>query len=313
MPRSIALSLFLPLLLAAQPDTVTKVVDGVWMREGDLAGKGHCNNAIIEMKDYLIVVDANFPSGAEALMADAKKLSPKPVKYVLITHHHGDHAYGSSVWTRAGATTVSHVGVAREIAKYEPKRWQESIKTRADVRGLNQAALEPPKETFAKSPWVATDGVRRVEFWHFGWGHTRGDGYVYLPKERVLVAGDAIVNGAYNFTADAHLANWPRVLTKVKQRLPVTHVVPGHGPAGGVEVLDGQIQFLTLLRGEVAKAVKSGKKLEDLVTMEKDEPKQARMTLPDAVQRWVGGPFATQIRDAYREVSAKKPAGELPH
>lgn len=297
----------------AQPDTVTKVTDGVWMREGDLAGKGHCNNAIIEMKDYLIVVDANFPSGAEALMADAKKLSPKPVKYVLLTHHHGDHAYGSAVWTRAGAITVAHVGVVQEMGRYEPKRWQGETKERADVRALNTPTLEPPKETFSKSPWVATDGTRRVEFWHFGWGHTRGDGYVYLPKERVLVAGDAIVNGAYNFTGDANLVNWPRILTKVKSRLPVTHVVPGHGPAGGPEVIDGQIEFLRVLRAEVTRAVKSGKKLEDLVTLEQGEPKTAKLTLPDGVKRWVGGPLATQIRDAYREVTEKKPAGDLPH
>jgi len=65
--------------------------------------QGHSNNVIIEMKDYLIVVDANFPSGARLAMADAKRLSPKPVKYVFITHHHGDHDYGAAVWTAAGA------------------------------------------------------------------------------------------------------------------------------------------------------------------------------------------------------------------
>ena len=53
------------------------------------------------MKDYLIVVDANFPSGARGALADAKKVSSKPVKYVFDTHHHGDHAYGNAVWTEA--------------------------------------------------------------------------------------------------------------------------------------------------------------------------------------------------------------------
>ena len=48
----------------AQPGTVKQIVPGVWFREGDLENQGHCNNIIIEMKDYLIVVDANFPSGA---------------------------------------------------------------------------------------------------------------------------------------------------------------------------------------------------------------------------------------------------------
>jgi len=52
----------------AQPGTVKQIVPGVWFREGDLKDLGHCNNIIIEMKDYLIVVDANFPSGARLAM-----------------------------------------------------------------------------------------------------------------------------------------------------------------------------------------------------------------------------------------------------
>src|SRR5207237_8872853 len=81
----------------AQPDTVKKIVDGVWFREGDIVHQGHCNNIIIEMKDHLIVVDANFPSGARLALEDAKKVSSTPVKYVVDTHHHGDHRYGHRV------------------------------------------------------------------------------------------------------------------------------------------------------------------------------------------------------------------------
>src|ERR1022692_4488059 len=76
----------------AQPEVLKQIVPGVWFFEGDLK-KGHSNNVIIEMKDYLIVVDANFPSGARLTMAAAKKVSSKPVKYVFDTHHHGDHSY----------------------------------------------------------------------------------------------------------------------------------------------------------------------------------------------------------------------------
>src|ERR1041385_926050 len=115
----------------ANPETVRIVVPGVWFREGDM-DKGHCNNIIIEMKDYLIVVDANFPSGARGAMLDAKRLSPKPVKYVFDTHHHGDHLYGNVVWTQAGATTVAFKGVADELKRYEPARWQGTVKQRKD-------------------------------------------------------------------------------------------------------------------------------------------------------------------------------------
>src|SRR5580658_4889693 len=112
----------------AKPETAEKVAPGVWFREGDIKNLGHCNNIIIEMKDYLIVVDANFPSGARATMADVKKISSKPVKYVFDTHHHGDHAYGNAVWTDAGVTTLAYKGVADEMKRYEPGRWQEAAK-----------------------------------------------------------------------------------------------------------------------------------------------------------------------------------------
>ena len=112
----------------AQPGTVKQIVPGVWFREGDLKDLGHCNNIIIEMKDYLIVVDANFPSGARLAMEAAKKVSNKPVKYVFDTHHHGDHAYGNPVWTQAGATTLAYKGVTEEMKRYEPKRWLATAK-----------------------------------------------------------------------------------------------------------------------------------------------------------------------------------------
>src|SRR6266446_7033550 len=126
----------------AKPETVTKIADGVWFREGGT--DGHCNNVIIEMKDYLIVVDANFPSGARLAMADAKKVSPKPVKYVFITHHHGDHDYGSAVWTAEGATTFAYKAVAEEMKRYEPTRWRDTAKKRPDVAELKLDAPPPP-------------------------------------------------------------------------------------------------------------------------------------------------------------------------
>src|SRR6266849_2046540 len=122
----------------AQPGTVKQIVPGVWFREGDLENQGHCNINIIEMNDYLIMVDANCPSGARLAMAAAKKVSSKPVKYVFDTHHHGDHAYGNPVWTQAGATTLAYKGVAEEMKRYEPKRWQTTAKERKDVAELKR-------------------------------------------------------------------------------------------------------------------------------------------------------------------------------
>src|SRR5689334_13711314 len=97
-------------LFADKPSgTIEEIAQGVWFREGDArGGTGISNNIIIEMKDYLIVVDANYPNGARAVLADVKKLSSKPIKYVINTHHHPDHSYGNRIFTDAGATTIAH-------------------------------------------------------------------------------------------------------------------------------------------------------------------------------------------------------------
>jgi len=284
----------------AKPETVEKIAPGVWFREGDIKNLGHCNNIIIEMKDYLIVVDANFPSGARATMADCKRISSKPVKYVFDTHHHGDHSYGNSVWTAGGATTLAYRGVAEEMKRYEPARWEATEKERKDVAGMHQPSVEPPKQTFATTQFVLDDGTRKVEFHFFGWAHTRGDGFVYLPKEQILCTGDAAVNGPYNNTQDANLGNWPKVV-RAAEKLEIKTVLPGHGAAGGKEVLAGQEQFMVELYKAVKAGVDQGKKPEDL----------AKLQLPDSVKNWVGDDLGKQAKDAYEEIKQGRPHGEI--
>jgi cyclase len=304
--------LILPLFLAlgvlalfvsrtdAKPETIAQIAPGVWFREGDLKNLGHCNNIVIEMKDYLIVVDANFPSGARATMADIKRISTKPVKYVFDTHHHGDHSYGNAVWTDAGATTLAYRGVAEEMRRYEPARWQQSAKERKDVADMHRPSVEPPKQTFDQNLFVLDDGARRVEFHFFGWAHTRGDGFVYLPKERILCTGDAAANGPYNYTGDGNIGNWPEVV-RAAQKLKVRTVLPGHGEPAGPEILEGQAQFMVELRKAVQSAVDQGKKPADL----------AKLQLPDSVKHWVGDGLAEQAKDAYEEITEGKPHGEI--
>ena len=286
---------------AANPETVRIVVPGVWFREGDNS-QGHSNNAIIEMKDYLIVVDANYPGGARGTMTDVKRLSSKPVKYVFDTHHHGDHLYGNPIWTAAGSTTLAFKGVAEELKRFEPARWQAAEKTRPDVAELKRDGPEPPKQDITEETFVLNDGSRRVEFHHFGWAHTRGDGFVYIPKDEVLCTGDAVVNGPHNNTADANIGNWPAVL-RMAEKLKVKHVLPGHGQAGGRDLITGQEQFFIELHKAVQAGISSGKKLEDI---------QASVKLPDAVDNWVSeNSLKTQIKDAYLEITQNKPRGDI--
>ncbi len=293
----------------AQSNAVKKIVDGVWFREGDLK-LGHCNNAIIEMKDYLIIVDANYPSGARLTMADAKKLSTKPVKYVFDTHHHGDHLYGNAVWTASGATTLAFQGVTDELKRYEPGRWKTT--GRPDVDELKLPTAEAPKQLIpAATKFTLNDGTREVQFLQVGWAHTKGDGMAWLPKERVLCTGDAATNGPYNYTADGNITNWPKAMEGAMQLDPL-YVIPGHGRSGGKEILSGQSAYMTELRAAVAKEVAAGRKIGDLVQT-KNGKTTTLVQVSAAVQNWVGGSLPGQVKDAYTEITTGKAVGELPH
>ena len=164
-----------PFARAADTDRLNalRIADGVWFLPGD-SSKGYCNNIAIEMKDYLIVIDANYPGRARELVRDIHQLSPKPVLFVFDTHAHRDHAYGNVVWTDAGATTFAYQGVVDEMNRYEPQRWLATAAEREDVRALNLTDAPRPELTFRTSPFILKDSTREVQFWFLGWAHTRG-------------------------------------------------------------------------------------------------------------------------------------------
>ncbi len=276
------------------------IAPGVWFLLGD-AAKGYSNTTVIEMQDYLIVVDANYPARARELIEEVKQLSPKPVRYVFDTHAHGDHSYGNSLWTASGATTLAYYKILAEMDRYEPGRWQAAEAKRADVRDLHQDNVQRPMKTFRKSPFVVKDATREVDFLYLGWGHTPADGYVWLPKKRVLCTGDAAVNGPRNKLWDANLANWPHALEKAIQLKPVS-VLPGHGDAGGMEILTGQRQFLLDLYSAVKEQVDAGKPLAEI-----------HVQLPERDKNWVPKDMAWDIEANYNEITNHEPAGAVPH
>lgn len=241
--------------LASQTDTVKELAPGVFFHEGDLRGKGHCNNGWVVFDDYVLVIDANFPSGAQQVIQKIKAQTNKPIRFAFDTHHHGDHAYGNQVWADNGGTIVAHENVLSEMRKYEtglfggkPGRWEESAKQREDVRA---ARLKPPSLLY-RDVMIFDDGTHRVELRYFGVGHTQGDGFAWLPKERILFTGDAAVNGPYNFLGDGDSAAWIETLASARKLGP-SIVAPGHGPIGDGGVLEAQREFFIALRAEVAK------------------------------------------------------------
>ena len=155
----------------AEVNVVEKVDTDVYFHEGDLGRYGHCNNGWIIFSDYVLMIDANFPSGAQVVLPKIKAMTDKPIKFAFDTHHHGDHAYGNQVMHEAGATIVGHSGVLTEMKKYETNYftgkgsgpWESAAKNRKDVAA---SKLRPPSLLFEQK-MAFDDGTHRVELLHF--------------------------------------------------------------------------------------------------------------------------------------------------
>ena len=132
-----------------------------------------------------------------------------------------------------------------------------------------------------------------------------------MPKEKVVCTGDAVVNGPYNYMGDGNSANWPKVIEKAL-RFDVDTVLPGHGVPGTKDLMTGQARFFVELRKAVGDAIKSGKKIEDLVTKQGDKITGTSIALSDSVKNWteterMGG----QVEVVYKEITMGKPHGEI--
>lgn len=278
-----------------KPDQFVALAPNVYFRHGDIETpeKAHCNNGVVVFKEFVLIIDANHPNGAEACMADIKKAGiTKPVRFVFDTHHHGDHAYGNRWLMNMGVIPMGHQGVVEEMKRYEPERWLGAAKSRKDVADLKQPTAMPPILTY-NDKMVLDDGEMRVEFYYFGTAHTGGDGFAYLPKQKILFTGDACVNGPYNYMGDGNSESWLKVLTACQQ-FEVQIIAPGHGPCGGKDLLEQQKQYFTAIRNQVAQGIAGKKTL--------DEVKKS-VKVPDDLKKYQGGMFESQVEKVYKEMT----------
>jgi len=168
------------------PVKVEKAADGVWYITG-----GSHHSVLVEMKDYLIVIEG--PQGDEraaAVIAEVKKTVPgKPIRYLVNTHHHFDHSSGVRGFAAEGATIVTH-----EINRAFFERAAANTRNFSPDR-LAKSGKKPVFQAMGDN-MVLTDGARSVELYQIaGNPHHQGLVMAYLRKEKILVEADAYTPG----------------------------------------------------------------------------------------------------------------------
>lgn len=288
----------LPLASFAADDLfdIKPVADGVYAAIAKPAYKVNCNAAIILLDDGVLVVDTHSkPSAARALIEQIKKLTDKPVRYVVNTHFHWDHYQGNqaypSSWpvgveiisseaTRAnieqrGIPRVKHeiVTMPQEIEKLksdldkavDPKQKEQVrsnlLQAEAYFAELKSMQVTLPTMTFDHS-LILHRPSKTVEILWLGNAHTNGDVFVYLPREKVLVTGDAL-HGWTPYMGDSYPYDWIQTLDAA-EKFDFDQVIGGHGDImRGKEKFELWKQYFRDLMDETAKAYARGASVDD--------------------------------------------------
>ncbi|MGP4003253.1 MBL fold metallo-hydrolase [Streptomyces sp. 8N706] len=221
---------------------VREVEEGVYAYLQPNGGWCLNNAGILLAKDGVVVVDtAATEARARMLRQTVQALSARPVTVVVNTHSHGDHTFGNYLFADS-ATVVAHEQAAAEMAEH-------GMALQGLWPGVDWGRIELslPRVTFSDRMTLSTDGLR-VQLLHIGPGHTAGDVVVWLPDHRVLFTGDLVFSGSTPFVLMGSLTGSLQVLDRLRALEPL-HVVPGHGPAGGPDLLDMNADYLRWVRG----------------------------------------------------------------
>ena len=239
-----------------------KVADDVYHAVGTSALTAGCNGAVAINADDVLVVDSHIsPAAAWALREELKAITPKPIRFVVNTHFHFDHAHGNQIYG-AGVEIIGHEFTREQLAtggSKSSRSYATFVETLpAQIEGLRkrigagsdaaerarleaqlavmerhyratQAVIPTPPTVTLNDTMTLHRGGREIRLLFLGRGHTGGDIVVHLPKERLVVTGDLLTAGPA-YLGDGYFSEWIATLEKLKA-LEFDTVLPGHGDA----------------------------------------------------------------------------------
>jgi cyclase len=266
------------------PPARTELAPGIFLFTtppyGDVGLDG--NSIAVTSRDGVLVFDTNgTPAAAAAILGQIRALADRPVRWIVNSHWHWDHWYGTEAYVDAfpNAAVIAHektrammMGPALEFNRpgleTQLPAYLESLERRAAANPALKPTLDEDRFFLAQKsrarhvfPTITfTDrlglelGERHIEVLHYGRGVTPGDAFVYLPKEKILLIGDLIVNPV-TFALSGYPTEWLRVLERI-DALEIETIVTGHGaPLHDKRLLHATMDvFRVLLReGRAAK------------------------------------------------------------
>lgn len=251
---------------AAQPSslpfTLKPLGQNVYAAIDDAKGDSGANAGFVIGDNGVLVVDTfEKPAAAKQLLAEIRRLTQLPIKYVVNTHYHLDHVAGNKVFADAGAVIIGHQNVAGWIHTENLKFFGKDIKPEQKSMVEN---LVTPDISYESALSVSLG--KRTVYVGFAPGHTGGDSWVAVPDAKVVFWGDLFWRRTLPNLIDASTADWAKTLNDFRDYAQSSGVdVPGHGDVGNNADVAEFHDYLVNLRAIVKKGVDEGKTDEDLV------------------------------------------------
>ncbi|RBQ16030.1 MBL fold metallo-hydrolase [Spongiactinospora rosea] len=252
--------------LAEKEQSMEVLADGVYA----LTAEGDPNVGAVEGEDFLVCFEAlATPVAARAWLARLREHTAKPVRHLVLSHYHAVRVLGASAFD--AQTIVAHDNTRALIAERGRQDWESELgrmprlfREPASIPGLTW-----PDVTFSDRMTIHLGGDRgTLELRHLGRGHTEGDIVAWLPRQRVLFAGDLVEAQAALYTGDAYHADWAGGTLDRVAELPAEVLVGGRGavvrgrPAVAAAIAQTR-DFLRVMRREVGGARERGGTLKD--------------------------------------------------
>ena len=194
------------------------------------------NAAVLINEDDVLLVDSHIsPAAAVALMDELREITTKPVRYVVNTHFHFDHAHGNQVYP-ADVEIIGHEFTREMLVSGGSlgrtyQGFQDAMASQPGYVEGQQGLVPTPPNTTLSERMTLYRGDREIRLLFFGRGHTGGDVVVHLPDEGVLITGDLLLQGL-PFMGDGFPVDWVETLQEL-EALDFDVIIPGHGPPFG--------------------------------------------------------------------------------
>ncbi|MBI2370533.1 MAG: MBL fold metallo-hydrolase [Deltaproteobacteria bacterium] len=243
--------------------TVVKVTDTVHLF---MTPRGGPNASFVVTPAGVVVVDSLVtPALARRLLAEIRKVTPLPVRYVINTHEHSDHVFGNQVFSPP-AEIIAHENVRAHYIKNVDREFafRRSISPGIDLSEV-KVTLATLTLSGTRSTLTLHLGGREFQIHHFGPGQTTGDLFIYLPDEKVMFTGDSFNRRSINFMGNmASYEGWLRTLDQIGA-MDVRVYVAGHGHPATKGDIAAYREMLESFHTEVKRGVERGASVQELL------------------------------------------------